>query len=553
VILEELRIRNLATIREVAVSASPRLNLLTGETGAGKSIVVDALKLLAGDRTDPDLIRHGEAALTVEGIFRDIPAGVRALLEERGVESDDQLLILKREVHRDKPGRVFINGSPVPLKILAELGARAIAIHGQAEQLNLLDEAYRLDLLDAVGSLDRTAVAEAHARWKGSVDRLEVLQARAAERARLVDYLGFAVREIDAASPRPGEEEELKASKARLRGREEISEALNFTLKALDNEDASLIGTLKSIEERLDPLSGMMPGFADAARQVREAREALEDVSYTLDRELSQTEAPETTLDAVESRLAALDLLKKKYGATLEAVVEARRRMGRELAELEDLEGTLKAAGAEVSDALAAYAAAASALNKARKTAARTLQERVQALLPSLNLEKAQFRVEVRHTPEAPTPSGSDAALFLIRTNPGEGMLPLEKMASGGELSRIQLALQQAVQARRGKVLVFDEVDQGIGGRAATAVGRMLQALAAHDQILCVSHLPQVAVWADRHLRVDKKVKGDRTVTSVEPLEGKEREREIARMLGGDEFPSALTHARKLLSLSEEE
>ena len=296
-----------------------------------------------------------------------------------------------------------------------------------------------------------------------------------------------------------------------------------------------------------------MPKFADTVRQVREAREALEDVAYTLDRERSQTEAPETTLDAVESRLALLDLLKKKYGATLEAVAEARRRMGRELAELEDLEGTLKTAEGEVRDTLAVYAKAAAALHKARKAAAKLLQERVQALLPSLSLEKAEFRIEVRHTPETPTPSGSDAALFLIRTNPGEGMLPLEKMASGGELSRVQLALQQAVQARRGKVLVFDEVDQGIGGRAATAVGRMLQALARHDQILCVSHLPQVAVWADRHLRVDKQVKGDRTLTTVEPLEGTDREREIARMLGGDEFQSALAHARKLLSLPEGE
>jgi DNA repair protein RecN (Recombination protein N) len=553
VVLEELRIRNLATIREVTVPVSPRLNILTGETGAGKSIVVDALKLLAGDRTDPDLIRHGEATLTVEAVFRGVPEEVRAFLESRGVEADDQLLILKREVHREKPGRVFINRSPVPLKTLAELGERIIAIHGQAEQLSLLDERYRLDLLDAAGGLDRAPVAQAYGRWKAAVERLEALRGRAAERARRVDVLGFAVKEIDAASPRVGEEEELKASKARLKEREAIAEALGFARSALDNEEASLIGTLREIERRLEPLAELMPPFAGTVRQVREAREGLEDVCFTLDRELSQTEAPEITLDAVESRLAALDLLKKKYGATLEAVLEARERMGRELAELEDLEGSLKAAEAEMKEALAAYAKAAGALHKGRKGAAKALQSKVQALLPSLSMEKAEFRVQVEHDAAVPTPAGSDAAVFLIRTNPGEGMLPLEKMASGGELSRVQLALQQAVQARRGKVLVFDEVDQGIGGRAATAVGRMLRSLAEHDQILCVSHLPQVAVWADHHLKVDKKAAGDRTVTSVEPLEGQARVKEVARMLGGDEFQSALAHAHKLLSLPDGE
>jgi DNA repair protein RecN (Recombination protein N) len=549
VILEELRIRNLATIAEVEVRFSPHLNLLTGETGAGKSIVVDALKLLAGDRSDTDLIRHGEETLTVEALFGDLSEDMGTLLAARGIDSSDGRLVLKREIHRDKPNRIWANGSPVALKVLSEFGAALIAVHGQAEQLSLLDEAYRLSLVDALDGLDTSDVAGAFARLTTAEQKLEQLKGRAAERARLLDYLVFAVKEIDGTDLKPGEEETLKTQKVQLKKKSEILEALSFSLRALDNEDASLIGALKEVEHRLEPLAALMSTYREAAGQVQTARENLEDVSFFLDRELSQVESPEVTLDDVENRLAAIDRLKKKYAPTVEEILARRATLEQERRELEDVDTALADSEEARREAEKTYLGLAKELSRERAKAARTLQKRVQALLPSLALEKAVF--EVKMTPDAVRrgPTGIDGTQFMILTNPGEGMLPLEKMASGGELSRIQLALQQAVQSRRGKVMVFDEVDQGIGGKAATAVGKMLKDLGAQDQILCVSHLPQVAVWAHTHLKVEKGAEKGRTVTRLSALSGKEREAEIARMLGGEEFSTALTHARKLLSL----
>lgn len=548
-ILEELRIRNLATIAEVEVRFSPHLNLLTGETGAGKSIVVDALKLLAGDRSDTDLIRHGEETLTVEAVFGDLSEDMGTLLAARGIDSSDGRLVLKREIHRDKPNRIWANGSPVALKVLSEFGAALIAVHGQAEQLSLLDEAYRLSLVDALDGLDTSDVAAAFARLNAAEQKLEQLKLRAAERAHLLDYLVFALKEIDAADLKPGEEETLKTQKVQLKKKGEILEALNFSLRALDNEDASLIGALKEVEHRLEPLAALMPTYREAAGQVQTARENLEDVSFFLDRELSQVESPEVSLDDVENRLAALDRLKKKYAPTVEEILARRGTLEQERRELEDMDTALADAEEARREAEKTYLGLAKELSRERAKAAKTLQKRVQALLPSLALEKAVFEVKMTADAARHGPTGIDMAQFMILTNPGEGMLPLEKMASGGELSRVQLALQQAVQSRRGKVMVFDEVDQGIGGKAATAVGRMLKNLGAQDQILCVSHLPQVAVWAHTHLKVEKGAEKGRTVTRLSALAGKEREQEIARMLGGEEFSSALTHARKLLSL----
>jgi len=549
VILEELRIRNLATITEVEARFSPHLNLLTGETGAGKSIVVDALKLLAGDRSDTDLIRHGEDTLTVEAVFGGLSEDMGTLLAARGIDSSEGRLVLKREIHRDKPNRIWANGSPVALKVLAEFGAALIAVHGQAEQLSLLDESYRLSLVDALDGLDTSAVADAFVRLNAAEQRLQQLKGRAAERARLLDYLNYAVKEIDAADLKPGEEETLQTQKVQLKKKGEILEALNFSLRALDNEEASLIGTLKEVEHRLEPLAALMPTYREAASQVQTARENLEDVSFFLDRELSQVESPEATLDDVESRLAALERLKKKYAPTVEEILARRDALAQERLELEDMDTALADAEEARREAEKSYLGLAKELSRERSKASRTLEKRVQALLPSLALEKALFEVKVAADPARRGPTGIDAAQFMVLTNPGEGMLPLEKMASGGELSRIQLALQQAVQSRRGKVMIFDEVDQGIGGKAATAVGRMLKDLGAQDQILCVSHLPQVAVWAHTHLRVEKGAEKGRTVTRLSSLSGKEREAEIARMLGGEEFSTALTHARKLLSL----
>ena len=548
-ILEELRIRNLATIAEVEVRFSPHLNLLTGETGAGKSIVVDALKLLAGDRSDTDLIRHGEETLTVEAVFGDLSEDMGTLLAARGIDSSDGRLILKREIHRDKPNRIWANGSPVALRVLGELGSALIAVHGQAEQLSLLDETYRLSLVDALDGLDTSDVAAAFVRLNAAEQKLDQLKGRAAERARLLDYLVFALKEIDAADLKPGEEETLQTQKVQLKKKSEILEALSFSLRALDNEDASLIGALKEVEHRLEPLAALMPTYREAAGQVQTARENLEDVSFFLDRELSLVESPEVTLDDVENRLAAIERLKKKYAPTVDEILARRSTLDQERRELEDVDTALADAEEARSEAEKTYLGLAKELSRERAKTAKTLQKRVQALLPSLALEKALF--EVKMTPDAARrgPTGIDMAQFMILTNPGEGMLPLEKMASGGELSRVQLALQQAVQSRRGKVMVFDEVDQGIGGKAATAVGRMLKDLGAQDQILCVSHLPQVAVWAHTHLKVEKGAAKGRTVTRLSSLAGKEREQEIARMLGGEEFSSALTHARKLLSL----
>ena len=252
-ILEELRFRNLATIAQVEVRFSAGLTLLTGETGAGKSIVVDALKLLAGDRSDSDLIRHGEETLTLEGVFGSLSDGFGGFLAERGIDASDSRLILKREISREKPNRIWANGSPIPLKVLGEIGARLIAVHGQAEQLNLLDEEYRLMLVDTLEALETAAVETAFAAMTAAGAKFAELKRKAQERSRLLDYLTYALKEIDAAELKPGEEETLRTQKIQLKKKEEILEALNFSLKALDGDEVSLVGTLKEIEHRLEP------------------------------------------------------------------------------------------------------------------------------------------------------------------------------------------------------------------------------------------------------------------------------------------------------------
>jgi len=558
-VLRRLSIRNLAIVEDVSIELGPGLTVITGETGAGKSILVDALTLLAGGRGSSDLVREGADRLSVAGEF-DSDRGLKRLLAEAGLpEPSDAVILVRRELSGDGRGRAFVEDEPAAVKTLARIGERLVAIHGQASEQDLAEADAALEILDqfAEAAEQGDAVAEAAGRWRearGSLVSLE--ESRRGREARL-ETLEYQIREVEAAGIRGGdeggdEEEALRRERGRLAHADRIRHAAEAALAALSEDEGSAADRLGEAARAFADLASIDPAEESHREEAEELKRRIADLAAAARDAAAGIEADPDRLTAIETRLDRLARLSKKYGVPSSGLPAEAAKWKSERDDLSNVEDALERRRRDEAAARGEYETAAAALSARRRAAASKLSSAVEKEIRTLAMEKARFRVELVPVDGAePRTSGLETARFLFAANPGEPEKPVERVASGGELSRLQLAIQSAVgsRGRRGRTLVFDEVDAGIGGRTAEVVGRKLRSLAAHDQVLCVTHVPQIAALADRHFRAEKRETKGRTVATVRELEGRDRVTEIARMLAGESVPeTALKHAEALLA-----
>jgi DNA repair protein RecN (Recombination protein N) len=562
-VLVELRLENYAVIDNLAVAFASGLNLLTGETGAGKSILIDALSLLLGEKASTEVIRSGTERAVVSAVF-EIESGaaktVARILEENGLDSESDSVILRREIALGGRGRVFINNQPATVAVLKQMGPYLATVHAQNETLAAFDGATRLALLDAFAGSQTGCAQEAFQAWKGIRTRIEELQRDEQDRLRLLDLWTYQKREIEDAKLQPGEDERLENEKRVLANAEKIYNAAMNAFDLLYEGNASTAASLRSARKQIEELARYEPRFRDALAALESALISVEDVGATVRDYAGGIHASPEHLAEVEDRLAAIDRLKRKYGPTLDDVIRFGEDAARKLSEMENKDEVLRGLRADLAKAGQEYLTAARVLSKKRYESARKLEKLVEAAINDLAM-KVTFKIEVTGSdePENWSACGFDQVVYMIATNPGEPLRRLEDIASGGELSRVMLALKASVEAtaagsgkKKGpgvpRTLVFDEIDTGIGGRAAEAVGRKLKELSRTSQVLCVTHLPQIATFADHHYRIEKKESGGRTKTTVRNITGDERTEEVARMLSGAKVTeSSLKHAEQMI------
>ncbi|HVZ60296.1 MAG TPA: DNA repair protein RecN [Terriglobales bacterium] len=561
--LLELRVENYAIIDRVDVEFSPGLNLVTGETGAGKSILIDALALLLGEKASSEVVRHGADKAVISAVFHVESDSLNAALEANGIDVE-QDLIVRREIALNGRGRVFINNQPATVAVLRQLAPHLATIHAQNETLLSFDAAARLHLLDSYAASDLRPVAEAHQAWRTLREQIAQLQQDEQDRLRMVDLWSFQQKEIASARPISGEDEQLEAEKLVLANAEKIYNLATTAYDLLYEGEGAAATGLRSAARNLEDLARFEPRWLDSAAALDSARLAAEDVAMAMRDYAAGINASPDGLAEIEDRLALLDRLKRKYGQTLTEVIAYGEEVERKLRELENKDETLAELNRRLGDAAEVYVAAARALSRQRHAAARKLEKLAGQQINDLAMN-ARFGIDLNGTDDEAgwSATGFDSVQYLISANPGEPLAPVEKIASGGELSRVMLALKSCVAqppagSRKNaspaaqRTMVFDEIDTGIGGRAAEAVGRKLKALAQSAQVLCVTHLPQIASFADQHYVIEKHVAGEgkagRTNTTVRRLNGTERTEEIARMLSGAKLTeTSLKHAEQML------
>jgi DNA repair protein RecN (Recombination protein N) len=562
-VLVELRLENYAVIENLAVAFASGLNLLTGETGAGKSILIDALTLLLGEKASTDVIRSGADRAIISAVFEIESGGAKTvarILEDNGLDSESDSVILRREIASGGKGRVFINNQPATVTVLKQLGPYLATVHAQNETLAAFDGPARLALLDAFAGSQPAAVQEAFHAWKGIRMRIEELERNETDRLRLLDLWTYQKREIEDARLQPGEDERLESEKLVLANAEKIYNAAMNAFDLLYDGDSSTAASLRSARKQVEELARYEPRFQEALAALESALISVEDVGATVRDFAGGIHASPEHLAQVEDRLATIDRLKRKYGPSLADVIGFGAETSQKLSEMENKDEVLRGLRVELSRAGQDYLTAAGALSKKRCDAARKLEKLVEAAIHDLAMT-ASFRIEVTgsENQENWSACGFDQVVYMISTNPGEPLQRLEHIASGGELSRVMLALKASVETTAGgagrkkgsgvpRTLVFDEIDTGIGGRAAEAVGRKLKDLARTNQVLCITHLPQIATFADHHYRIDKKESAGRTKTSIRNITGDERTEEVARMLSGAKVTeSSLKHAEQMI------
>lgn len=588
--LLELRAENYAVIDHAVASFGPGLNLLTGETGAGKSILVDALALLLGGRAASDVVRHGAEKAVVSCVF-ETTAGAEAVLEGNGIDVEGAEILLRREVSSAGKGRVFINNQPATVGVLRQLAPELALVHAQSETLGSFDQAQQRGLLDRFAGISThaapnreaasrirerllskkqlekeqtgEAVHAAYALWREAREELDRLSTDEQERLRMVDLWSFQLSEIrDAAIVSATEDEELEAEKRILGNAEKLYAAAMSAHEQLYENEGAAATTLTAAQRHLEELARFDATFVEAASQIANARAAVEDISATVRDYAENIDASPERLEQIEDRLAVLDRLKRKYGRALAEVLAYAEDVAVKLAEIENRDAMIAAAKQRVAETEHIYTCVAEDLTEARMAAARRLERLAEQQINDLAMH-VRFRVEVapQKEPQFWTAHGWDHVECLIATNTGEPVKPLEEIASGGEMSRVMLALKVSVEEggpgktkRRialPRTLVFDEIDIGIGGRAAEAVGQKLKALAAHQQVLCVTHLPQIAAFGNQHFLISKSEKGGRTRTEIRQLPEEDRTTEIARMLSGATVTeTSLRHAEQMLKAS---
>jgi DNA repair protein RecN (Recombination protein N) len=567
--LLELRAENYAVIDHAIAAFGPGLNLLTGETGAGKSILVDALALLMGDKASSDMVRHGAEKAVVACVFEST-VGAESILEENGIDAEGSEIILRREIQSSGKGRVYVNNQPATVAVLRLLAPELALVHAQSETLGAFDSAQQRGLLDRFAAISSEEVAARYSTWRNAQQRLDELSRDEQDRLRMADMWSFQHREIQDARLLPGEDEALESERRILANAEKLYTAAMAAYELLyesgDSAETALRKALKSVED----ISRYDAKFVDTAQQLASARAVVNDVSATVRDYAFAIQASPERLAEIEDRLALIDRLKRKYGPTLDDVILFGNEIAVKLAEIENRDEILKGLRIELASASEEYRKAAEALTQERTAAAKKLEKLAEAQINDLAM-KARFAVVVHAGREEKdwTPNGWDTVECRIATNPGEPLKPLYEIASGGEMSRVLLALKVSVEqganrARSGnakpgknhlapRTLVFDEIDIGIGGRAAEAVGQKLKALSRSQQVLCVTHLPQIAVFADQHFLIEKREQQGRTKTSVKLLDEATRTEEVARMLSGATLTeTSIRHAEQMVAAARQ-
>ena len=551
--LELLHIENIAIIEAADIEFAPGFNALTGETGAGKSIVIDSLSAVLGQRTSRELIRTGADKAFVSAAFSGVEPGVTETL---GIQPEpDGTLLLQREIQTDGKNVCRINGRPVTVSQLRALGTRLLNIHGQHDGQQLLDEEQHIVYLDSFGKTEAliNAYTEKYKHFTDIRRQISTLQMDEAEKARRVDTLQYQIEELKRAKLKPGEEEELTARRGMLRNAEKFLDAVAGADYALNGDDSGG-GALSALRQAQDALSGVRhldDAFGQLYERLGEAYSEVYDIAATVEDKRGELDVSPGELDRVESRMDLLYRLKKKYGATVEDMLDYQARCEVELAQIEDAGDTLARLEQALSKAEKEARQAAQALSDARKAAADRLTAQILTELQQLDMGKIRFAVDFAEKPL--DSDGMDTVRFLMSANVGEELRPIHKIASGGELARIMLAMKNVLSEQdHVGTMVFDEVDTGVSGRAAQKVAEKMARISRRKQVLCVTHLPQLAAMADTHFSVEKGERNGRTYTEVRRLDREQRRQELARLTGGSHVSQTmLDGAEELLAQAE--
>ncbi len=558
--LHSIRIRNFAIIKDLLLDFKEGLNLLTGETGAGKSIIIDALEMLLGERSSSTFVRTGEEKAIVEGVFQACGASIEEILRKAGIQRGRELII-KREINASGGSKVFINGEMGTTNTLKLLGPIVVNIHGQHQHQSLLNLQAHLAFLDRFGNNNRLndKIEGVSHKLIGFAREHQELREKLAQREQALDFLNYQVEEIEKCAPKQGEDEELSREREMLRNVETLRQIVSNSYKITYDDERSILSLLNQVKKNVEKLSEIEKGFQEHRSGLDEAIFSTEELSLFLRDYSDSLNVDPERLSFVEDRLAILERLKNKYGQTLGDVLAFKEQARERMKELNRASENLEAVEKKITDLYSQYRSLAQKLSKKRRQDAAQFSSSLLEQLKELAMDKSRFQVEFNSEvlPEQLdwskevffSPEGADKVEFLISVNVGEELKPLAKVASGGELSRIMLAISALMKTQKdSKTLIFDEVDAGIGGKVASVVGKKLKAISQQQQVICVTHLPQIASYADHHIRVTKKIDRRRTVVHVSILNEEDKVKEIARMLAGEKISeTSLRHAKEMV------
>jgi DNA repair protein RecN (Recombination protein N) len=548
--LKYLKIKNLAIIEDLEVELEKGFNIFTGETGAGKSIIMDGIRLIFGERADPDMVRTGENKAEITAVIEIEDESLKNEFPSFPWENNE--IILRREIPVSGKGRIYFNGSPVPLSVLKSLGEKIFDIFGQNDHIFLLDTEYQLDYLDSFGNLLplRDEVGKVWHKLQELKREKEEIEKKERERAQRLDFLDYQIKEIERANLKIGEDEELERERFKLINAEKLFSETESALEICYSGEHSISSLLKILSKKLGELSKFEPNFSNYLKSIDEFSLIADELGRALSEFRDGIEVNPSKLEKIEERIHTIEKLKKKWGPSIKDILYSLELAKKERENLLSSEERLEALTKEIENLEGEYQRLSEELSKKREEKGKILQKEIEKELSFLGMEKSRFFVKIeRVSPERRGGKGIDLCEFYISPNPGEEPKPLRKIASGGELSRIMLAIKSVGREKdRPKILIFDEIDSGIGGAVAESVGERLKRLALKHQVICITHLPQIASFAENHYKIYKVVEKGRTFTKLEELEWESRVREIARMMvGGNITETSLKNAEEIL------